>query len=235
MSPFSIEVNGGEFIVKILRGREEKVQAFALRHEIFCRTLKWVPEDFSLLERDEYDAHAIPFGVMNRERKLLGYLRLIPAKNDFMLQKEFSNLLGPNESIRHADDTAEISRLCIVRESRSQGIQDTCGTYGTAMLLYKGVYQYCSKKGIRYLYLVMENKGLRLLQIRGFPCRAIGAPVMMPDGVTAVAAELDWREFEEVNWMKRKELLTWFRSTQSARIVRRLPPVESGSRLRVSP
>ena len=54
----SILIKERGFTVKNLICLEEKIQAYHLRHRIFCEELGWVPESGNALEMDEYDDNA---------------------------------------------------------------------------------------------------------------------------------------------------------------------------------
>ncbi len=139
-----------------------------------------------------------------------------------MLENEFLSLVAPEHEIRKESDTVEVSRLCVAPEARNANIRGNFGMHGISMLLYKGVYHWCIDNDIRYLYLVVEHKVLRLLCAKGFPCNLIGEPKIMPDGVAAVAALMDWREFERLNAARRPAMLRWFTQDRST-------PVEARS------
>lgn len=187
--------------------------AYRLRHEVFAKELRWVPLCDDGLEHDVYDAHAKHFGVL-RDRKMLSYLRLVSPEHRYMLEKEFRALVSPDHDIRKAPDTREVSRLCVSFDERGTKVRTSIGTIGVSMLLYRQVYQWCIPNKVRYLYLVVEYKVLRLLKMFGFPCVLVGEPTRMPDGVTAAAAIMDWREFEAKNLLARPELVDWFNQDQ---------------------
>jgi N-acyl amino acid synthase of PEP-CTERM/exosortase system len=212
-----------DFIVKDLTTDSEKIQAYCLRHRIFCQELGWMPQRENGQERDGYDYKAVFLGVYDRRRRLLAFLRLIMPQTTFMLEREFSRLVGPEHKIRKEDDTVEVSRLCVAPEARnckfsghfdSQGISSE----SISMLLYKGAYRWCVRKDIRYLYFVVEQKIYKLLHLKGFPCKIIGRPKTMPDGEIAMAAIMDWREFEILNEIKRPKALEWFTQYRSTLI-----------------
>ncbi len=172
------------------------------------------------LERDDYDAHAMSFGVFDKEERLAAYLRLIMPWKPFMLEREFRSLLSPGREIRRDRLRAEISRLCVAPEARKARLFSEAGSCDISTLLFKGVYQWCRREGIRYLYAVTEKKVYRLFRAKGFPYRPIGEPKVMADGVVAVAVMMDWREFETLNAARRPALLRWFtryRSTPAQR------------------
>jgi len=216
----SILIREGGFIVRNLIHEREKIQAYHLRYRIFCQELRWVTEREGLLETDDYDNHAVSFGVLDGKGRLSAYLRLILPEKPFMLEREFLPLVGPEQRIKRESDRAEISRLCVAPEARNAKVGAGAGSYGISMFLFKGVYHWCIKNGIRYLYAVSEEKVYRLFCAKGFPYRLIGSPTTMPDGVTAVAVIMDWREFEGLNAAKRPEMLRWFTRYQSRSISR---------------
>jgi len=208
----SIFIQEGCFIVKNLIDEREKIQAHRLRHRIFCQELGWVPQSTDMLEIDDYDDSAVFLGVFDEQDKLVAFLRFVLPEKTFMIEKTFSSLIGLEHKIRKEKDTAEISRLCIVPEARNNIIYGNFGIHTISMFLYKGVYHWCNRNGIRYLYLVAEHKVYRLLYAKGFPCKMIGAPLTLEDSTIAVAAIIDLREFESVNKVKRPEMMGWFAS-----------------------
>ena len=204
----------GSFEAKQLVDENELLHAYRLRHKIFAEELRWVDTTPGGLEVDGYDKSSVHFGVWY-EDKLLSYLRLIVPGQTFMMEREFIGLVGKDHVIRKAADTCEVSRLCVSPVARSGDIPTNFGNHGVAMHLYKAVYQWCNRNKIRFLYLVVEKKIARMLTMAGFPCHGIGEPKVMPDGVVAVAAMMDWRAFEEQNARKRSDLLEWFNQDQS--------------------
>jgi N-acyl amino acid synthase of PEP-CTERM/exosortase system len=223
----SVCIHERGFCVKTLYGAEENIQAYHLRHDVFSRELMWVSEKSDGLEVDDYDSSAVSFGVFDGRKRLLAYLRLLLPEARFMIEKEFSMLINPEHKIRKDDDTAEVSRLCVDPRARNETVRSDEGAYGISMLLYKGVYHWCLGNGVRHIYLVVEHKVLRLLKAKGFPCSTAGEPTVMPDGVVAVAATMDWREFERLNGLKRPGMFSWFSRAQSAPSQGRQPRPEA--------
>lgn len=210
-----IIIEEGNYIVKNLTTEEEKIQAYRLRHRIFCEELKWIAQSKDGLEIDEYDNYSIPFGVFSKNNIIKSFMRLTLSVGPFMIEKVFPFLIGIGYKIRKKDDTVEISRLCVSPEVRNKPTSGNFGHHGILMLLYKGIYHWCIIYNIRYLYLVVEYKFYRLCHIMGFPCKMIGQPAIMSDGLTAVAAIMDWREFESLNRIKRPRMIKWFTQYQS--------------------
>ena len=220
-----------EFSAKNIVYADEIEQAYRLRHEVFSGELAWVPISSDGREVDAYDVHAEHFGVF-RNHRIASYLRLVMPDYRFMLEKEFSCLVSPDHEIRRASDTCEVSRLCVSQNERGTKVDTTIGHIGVSMFLYRSVYQWCIRYGVRHLYLVVEHRVYRLLSMLGFPCSLVGEPTRMPDGVVAVAAVMDWRKFEEVNGRKRPALMSWFNQSRSFRGGLPLQPLEPGSQPR---
>jgi len=208
-----LQILEGHFTAQNIE-RSDLTKAHRLRHHIFAEQLSWVQRNASNLEIDVYDCNAIHFGVF-KTQELLAYLRIIPPKDPFMIENEFIDLIRPGYNIRKLDDTGEVSRLCISPLAHNYPAGSTYIEYGITMLLSKCVYHWCHKNGVRFLYFVVAKEVLRLLRVRGFPYRLIGTPKIMPDGTRAVAAILDWRNFEKQNASKRPKMLEWFRRGQS--------------------
>ena len=200
----------GNFKVRNLKTAEDFKKAFKLRHQIFANELKWVASSDDGLEIDEYDLNAESFGVFNHNEQLCAYMRLIIGGTPFMMEKEFKFLVDEKHWIRNFPDTAEVSRLCIAPESRNDTVTGNFGLHSITILLLKGVYQWCKKNGVNYLYAVTEERVYRLFRAKGFPFYSIGEPRKMPDGVVAAALMMDWSDFVEKNKTKRPRMLGWF-------------------------
>ncbi|MDA8170045.1 MAG: hypothetical protein M0Z59_10185 [Nitrospiraceae bacterium] len=210
-----------DYVVKTLLSGHERHKAYLLRHEVFAGELRWVPETADKLEIDVYDhSAATGFGVFFKE-ELLAYIRFVPSGYPFMIDNEFSMLVDAGHKVRRAADTGETSRFCVSRRARAASPLG----YPVFMFLLKGLYHWCLRQDTRYLYTVVEAKVLRLLCARGFPCRPIGRPVVMPDGTQAAAVILDWRAFELSNKKTRPVMCEWFSTVESGHFQspRRLP------------
>ena len=229
----SVFLKEGPYSVKNITNNKEKTMAHKLRHRVFSQELGWVPQSKDFMEVDGYDENAVFFGVFDEYQNLKSFLRVVMPQSTFMLEKEFPFLLGENYKVRKENDTVEVSRLCVAPEARSEKASGNFGVHSVSMMLYKGFYHWCLKNSIRYLYLVVEEKVYRLLCAKGFPCKLVGESIVMPDGVIAVAAMLDWREFEEIG-IKRPKMFTWFKQNQLSLSLTQLPQRETGLPHRVS-
>ncbi|ACM20770.1 N-acylhomoserine lactone synthetase-related protein [Geotalea daltonii FRC-32] len=204
---------GGLYVTNIV-AKEDIFKAHSLRYRVFCDELGWAPQNFCKLDIDNYDDGAVFFGVFDVNNDLKAFLRIVTSDHPFMIENEFPFLVKAGSTISKRDDVVEVSRLCVDADARSETFSGNFGVHTASLLLYKGVYHWCLKNRINYLYLVVDYKVFRLLNVKGFPCRLIGDPKVMPDGVVAVAAMLNWREFEELNLVGTKNLKSWFSQYQ---------------------
>ena len=216
-----IVISEGGLTARNILDAHEIIQAYQLRHRIFCETLGWRPEAGNGLEIDNYDIEAIFFGVFDEKNKLLAFLRIITPEKPFMLENEFIDLVGPDHKIRKESDTVEISRFCVAPEIKTC-LSFNVKPYHIYILLYKSVYHWCIKNNIRYTYLVIGRPLFRLLQMQGFPCKALGKPKRMPDGFVTVAAIMEKMGFEEFFASKQPKMLKWFTRYQSIPVQRQL-------------
>lgn len=207
---FNVFIQEGGFIVKNLSGDDEMNQAFRLRHKIFCEDLGWVPQSDNFMENDGYDWHSAHIGVFDQNHRIVAFSRLVFPGTLFMIEKEFSSLIGPCHKIRKQSDTTEASRLCVAPEARRTMAQSDFGSHGLAMLVHKGMYHWCAMHNIRYVYMVVELKVYRVLHAKGFHGQMVGEPQTMPDGCVAVAAFIDWDNFITMNASIRPRFVQWF-------------------------
>lgn len=193
------------FCIREIEKKQDYLQAFKLRHKIYCEFLKWVESSPDGLEMDRYDFFSTSLGVFSQDEELVGVIRIIPSGQLFMLEKEFRNLVSLDRRIRKEKDTAEITRLTTLAPLHHKGLKQ----HQVSLLLYKGVYQWSLFNRIRYLYFVVEERFFRVLKRVGFPCLAVGPVTTLRDGVKAVATILDWEVFRSETGMYRPDFLKW--------------------------
>ena len=174
----------GELLVKALESEEELRQAYHLRHRIFAEKLRWVPESNDQLESDIYDAWSTSIGLFSN-KQLLGMVRMTPAPFPFMLESEFSGCLVGSHRVRKNLDTAEITRLAVDPTIVDRGLSARL-----MRTIFKGMYQWCLANNIRYTYLVVENRLLRILQHLWTSCDPLGPPVALPPAKTLSVAAI---------------------------------------------
>lgn len=198
--------------VRIISGDERMAEAHRLRYSVFCEELGWVKGSNCGLEVDEFDMTAVHIGVYDGSGALVAYMRLVPPGNLFMVERDFSLLVGPGHAMRKGPDAAEVSRFCVSREARSAYAGCMPGQMCVSRLLIKGGYHWCLAHGVRFLYAVVEEKADRLYMMRHLPMTPVGAFTRMPDGTNVRAVLIDWRAFEGLNRQRRPALLDWFQS-----------------------
>ncbi|MFY4729748.1 acyl-homoserine-lactone synthase [Nitrospira sp. BLG_2] len=202
----------GEFLVKTLETKEDLTQAYRLRHRIFAERLKWVPERADRLEADVYDTWSTSIGIFANDVRLLGLVRMTHAPVPFMLESEFSACLVGNHYVRKETDTAEITRLAVDPEIADRGLSARL-----MKAIFKGMYQWCLLHDVRYTYMVVEHRLLRVVQRMGWPCRAIGEPVALPPTeVLSIGGLLDLDEFRSQASTCRPGMLDWLTTTTPA-------------------
>lgn len=122
-----------------------------------------------------------------------------------MLEHDLAALLPPGHRVRKTSDTAEITRLAV-----APGIHDKGLSAKIMLAVLKGVYQWAVENNVRYYYLEVEHRFLRVLRVLGFPCEPLGAPVSLPPaGASSVAALYDMVQFDENNARKRPDFFRW--------------------------
>jgi len=202
--------------VRVLETCEDHLQAFRLRHAIYCTTLAWVKGRPDGLEWDDYEEGSTSIGAFTEDNTLVGVVRLIPSEYPFMLEREFPTLVGPDHRIRKQADTVEVTRLATRRMLRSHG-----PSLPISCLLYKGIYHWCCGHDVRYLHLVVETAYLRTLRTWGFPCSALGPARLLDRGAPCVAALLDWEAFRAQALAQPSPFTSWL---MEHRQTRRAPP-----------
>ncbi len=209
---FQVGFQEGELLVKTLCEQAELEEAHRLRHKVFSQNLKWVPSSEDELEVDPYDALATSVGLFSGSGRLLGMFRLLSTQGPFMLEKEFRSVLLPGCSLRKERDTVEITRLTVDPSLNEKGLSSRM-----MLVLFKGVYQWSIGNDIRYLYMVVEKRFLRVLRAIGFPCEPISPPKALPPaGALSLAAMLDWEQFRFESARERPEFLNWMNSLGSS-------------------
>ena len=139
-------------------------------------------------------------------------VRMTPAPFPFMLESEFSGCLVGSHHVRKELDTAEITRLAVDPTITDRGLSAKL-----MRTIFKGMYHWTRANNIRYTYLVVESRLLRVVQRIGWPCHAIGAPVALPPAdVLSVGALLDLDEFRSAAASTRPEMLEWLHATEPA-------------------
>ena len=207
-----IEFREEGLLVKTLLDEQDLHASYHLRHQVFAERLQWVPKNDDGLEVDAYDVFATPVGLFDDDQKLRGVFRMISSPHPFMIESEFRPCLLPNCEIRKEHDTVEITRLALDPTLTDKGL-----SIRLMQILFKGVYQWSMQNEVRYLYMVVEKRFLRVLRGMGFPCEAISPAVSLPPAeALSIAAVLDWKQFHETCPQTRPSFFQWMNAVDGS-------------------
>ncbi|WP_420837176.1 acyl-homoserine-lactone synthase [Chromobacterium sphagni] len=156
------------------------------RHKIFREKLHWLPVCDSGLDHDEYDAVSDNLAIF-LEGRVVGSVRFTPGTERYMLERDFSRLLVPDEILRKGARSAEISRFAVDATELGGRL-----TAPASRLLYLSLWQWAQWNNIRWMYFVVEPCMYRRLVTLGFPIRPVGVPRPLDGGVLSMAGYFDW-------------------------------------------
>ncbi len=208
----TIEFQEEDLTVRTICGEEELRTSYMLRHQVFAHRLQWVDRSDDGMERDEYDAFATSVGLFDSRQDLRGVFRIVRSPHPFMLEKEFRPCLLNGCEIRKAYDTAEITRLALDPTLTERGLSTRL-----MLVLIKGVYQWARQNDVRYMYMVVERRFLRVLRGIGLCCEAISPAVSLPPaGALSIAAILDWQEYHDTAPLKQALFAQWMNTVDGS-------------------
>jgi N-acyl amino acid synthase of PEP-CTERM/exosortase system len=215
-------------------GEPDMHVAFALRFSVYCRECRFLPEEKypDGLERDAFDSVSTHFGAFNRAQELVGYVRLVPpdAGGRLPWEARFKSLLA-GTSLPVPDSAAEISRLMVRADYRRRRGDTLSGvarpevhllrlrnrrTASPQILLalYREMYRYSLRQGLRYWYAAMERPLARSLKGLDFAFRQVGHEADYFGPVAPYLADL--RDLESHLVRSRPELLAWLQADPDA-------------------
>lgn len=207
-----IEFQEDRLLVKTLSDAQDLRASYHLRHQVFAERLQWVAKSDDGLEVDAYDAFATSIGLFDDTRNLRGVFRMVSPPNPFMIESEFSPCLLPNYEIRKERDTVEITRLAVDPTLTDRGL-----SIRLMQVLFKGVYQWSMQNDVRYLYMVVEKRFLRVLRGMGFSCEAISPAISLPPAeALSIAALLDWKQFHYTCPQKQPSFFQWINTVDGS-------------------
>lgn len=198
--------------VRTLCNEEDLKASYRLRHQVFAQRLQWVATSEDGIEIDSYDAFATSVGLFDNNHRLRGVFRMVNRPYPFMLESEFQSCLLPDCKIRKEQDTAEITRLAIDPTLTDRGL-----SIRFMQVLFKGVYQWSMQNEIRFLYMVVEKRFLRVLRGMGFTCEAVSPAVSLPPAeALSIAAVLDWKQFHDICPQKQPNFFRWINTVDGS-------------------
>lgn len=209
-------------------------EAFELRFDVYCSDCGFLDAaDYpGGRESDAYDSGATHFYAHNPGGELVGYVRLVRAGGPerFPWELHCRELL-PGTVLPDRACSAEVSRLMVRRDYRRRkgdliagvqvqgsglerdGAERRAASPQIMLSLYRQMYQFSLRSGIRFWYAAMERPLARTLQAMGFSFRRIGAEADYFGPVAPFLAELE--ELEAVLKTRNPALLRWMQSRRS--------------------
>jgi N-acyl amino acid synthase of PEP-CTERM/exosortase system len=215
-------------------GDPDMHSALALRFSVYCRECRFLPEDDypNALETDAFDSISTHFGAFNRAQELVGYVRLVPPNGHGRLPWEarFKILLA-GVTLPARAGSAEISRLMVRADYRRRRGDTLSGVARPKvdllelhnrrsaspqilLALYREMYRYSVRHGLRHWYAAMERPLARSLKRLDFAFRPVGHEADYFGPVTPYLADL--RELESHLARSRPELLAWMQAHPGA-------------------
>jgi N-acyl amino acid synthase of PEP-CTERM/exosortase system len=209
---------------------------FELRFEVYCIECGYLAADDYRegIETDEYDALSLHVAAFGADERIVGTVRLVQPElpvrfpfeehcrvfDDFVFPAreqsgEISRLVVRKSYRRRPGDSLEGVSREFVEEGNAGSIQPHTSKkkrQGNSPLIllgmYREMYRYSRKNGIRYWYAAMEQGLARSLRKAGFIFMPIGPEVDYYGPVTPFMADLD--ELEATLRKSNKFLAAWF-------------------------
>lgn len=222
-----MQQNADEFLLK---------EIFGLRYEVYCLERHFLPqEEFQNgLESDEYDQFSTHVAAFTLENLIIGTVRLVQPSPDQIYPFETHCSIFDDYTMPSREQAGEVSRLVVRKTHRRrrgdsmEGISAEFQEKGNAqsikphgggkhregnspMLLlglYREIYRYSRKNGIRYLYAAMERSLARSLNKMGFVFVPIGPQTDYYGPVTPFILDLD--ELDKRLKSDNEFLAAWF-------------------------
>ncbi|RBH36183.1 hypothetical protein C3F00_044965, partial [Pseudomonas sp. MWU13-2860] len=113
----------GDMLVDRVNGTNWEIDLLKFRHLVFREQLNWVAPSVDGLDRDEYDGFSDNLAVRDTQG-VLGSVRLTHGTRPFMIEREFSRLLAPGESISKGESAAEITRFAVDKRASPQRMRE---------------------------------------------------------------------------------------------------------------
>lgn len=187
-------MNHSAIVAGRLAGGRALKSALELRFQVYCLEYNFLsPDEYpDGVESDEYDEDAAHFYAFDPSDELVGYVRLVRPDRDlvFPFQKH-CELTVAGEQLPVARQAAEISRLMVrkdYRRRRGDRLSGVTAEQNAAAFagdrrheapqillnLYRQMYQYSCRHGIRFWYAAMERSLARSLSRLNFAFESIG-------------------------------------------------------------
>jgi N-acyl amino acid synthase of PEP-CTERM/exosortase system len=211
-------------------------EIYRLRYEVYCLECHYLDaaEFDEGKETDEYDDCSIHFAAYTRDQAMVGTVRLVQPKDGQVYPFESHCTVFEDFTMPPREQAGEVSRLVVKKTHRrrrgdslegvSKEFMDQQGgpaaikppsgkeqrTNSPLLLLglYREMYRYSRKNGIRYWYAAMERSLARSLDKMGFRFVPIGPQVDYYGPVTPHMVDL--HELSDRLKQENRFLAAWF-------------------------
>jgi N-acyl amino acid synthase of PEP-CTERM/exosortase system len=211
-------------------------EIYRLRYEVYCLERKFLSaDDFpDGLESDEYDPCSTQIAAYNLDDVIVGSVRLVQPTPSLQFPFEAHCKVFEDYKFPSREASGEISRLVVRKNYRRrrgdtlQGISKDFMDKGTAksikphpggtrrsgdsplllLGMYREMYRYSRRVGIRYWYAAMERSLARALGKMGFQFKPIGPQTDYYGPVSPFLLDLDEVDANLRN--ENKFLAAWF-------------------------
>ena len=189
---------------------------YAFRYRYYCVQNPWVKEPFSnlRLEIDPFDPFVLyHYGVMNEAGEIVAYQRIIRGDRPWMFEYAAYNGVEEGAKVVKSANTAEISRLAVDHRLEGASVAHRCRGLNLVNLIYRELYRICQEQNIEEIYFATTAPTIRKGKTRGFPLE-LTRDSRLDSGETIQLVRLNWKEFEQVNALKRPDLLEWYQEPE---------------------
>jgi N-acyl-L-homoserine lactone synthetase len=170
--------------------QEQKDKAYRLRHEVYSKELKWVPESLDGREIDEFDAHAFLVCVENDIGDLIGTIRVIDSVHQWLSQTYFAETITDGVGSIKAMSCVESSRNAVSVDYRVKRLGNSKLTVFDLMLCTAMEFTREILMREHVLVTAAPIMGV-ILKRRGGAIRQVGPIVTMPDKYKIASFILD--------------------------------------------
>lgn len=211
-------------------------EIFKLRYEVYCLERHFLSEEEfgDGLERDGYDGCSTHVAAFTNEGQVIGTVRLVQPFSDQSYPFETHCELFEHFEMPARETAGEVSRLVVrknYRRRRGDSMEGVSAEFlengmvqsikpkrpGRArennsplllLGLYREIYRYSRRNGIRYLYAAMERSLAKCLNKMGFSFVPIGPQTDYYGPVTPFILDLD--ELDKRLNAENQFLAAWF-------------------------
>jgi N-acyl amino acid synthase of PEP-CTERM/exosortase system len=211
-------------------------EIYRLRYEVYCLECHYLDaaEFDEGKETDEYDDCSIHFAAYTRDQAMVGTVRLVQPKDGQVYPFESHCTVFEDFAMPAREQAGEVSRLVVKkthRRRRGDSLEGVSKEFmeqqgGAAAIkppsgkeqrtnspllllgLYREMYRYSRKNGIRYWYAAMERSLARSLDKMGFRFVPIGPQVDYYGPVTPHMVDL--HELNDRLKQENRFLAAWF-------------------------